>query len=174
VANLFPRKGHEYLIEAVYRIAEEAPDARCLIVGTGDDRYGEMLARLTREKGLDGIVIFAGFQPDVSPYLAAFDLFVLPSVMEGFGIVLIEAMAMAKPVVATSVGGIPEVIDDGVTGFLVPPRDPESLVRKIRFLLAHPEVRAKMGEAGRLRVLARFSTERMIGELQRLYGELIG
>jgi glycosyltransferase involved in cell wall biosynthesis len=120
-----------------------------------------MLARLTREKGLDGIVIFAGFQPDVSPYLAAFDLFV-------------EAMAMAKPVVATSVGGIPEVIDDGVTGFLVPPRDPESLVRKIRFLLAHPEVRAKMGEAGRLRVLARFSTERMIGELQRLYGELIG
>jgi glycosyltransferase involved in cell wall biosynthesis len=174
VANLFPRKGYEYLIEATARIAGKIPDLHCLIVGEGDRRYGEALMELTRERSLEERVTFAGFQEEVSAYLAAMDLFVLPSVMEGFGIVLLEAMAAGRAVVATAVGGIPEVIEDRVTGFLVPPRDPAALAEKILFLLDHPEVREEMGEAGRIRVAERFSVDRMVDELERLYGELVG
>lgn len=118
VANLFRRKGYEHLIRAVDLASQELPALGCLIVGEGDTGYRTELETLTRDLGLAGRVVFAGFQPDVYPYLAALDLFVLPSVMEGFGIVLLEAMAMGRPVVATKVGGVPEVVEDGVTGVL--------------------------------------------------------
>jgi glycosyltransferase involved in cell wall biosynthesis len=174
VANLFPRKGCEYLIEATAEIAKKIPDIRCLIVGgEGDNRYCEALIGLVRERGLEERVIFAGFQDDVFSHLSAMDLFVLPSLMEGFGIVLIEAMAMEKPVVATEVGGVPEIVEDRVTGFLVPPRNAGALSGKILCLLENRRMAREFGRSGRARVLEHFTADRMVAALQSLYGELI-
>ena len=174
IANLFPRKGCEVLIAAVGEIAPRNPDLHCLIVGGGDRSYRDELNRLVRERGLNERVTFAGFQGEVPAYLAAMDVFVLPSLMEGFGIVLLEAMAAGRAVVASAVGGIPEIVEDRVTGFLVPPKDPHALAEKVQCRLDHPEVRGEMGDAGRKRVSERFSVERMVSEVERLYGELIG
>lgn len=173
VANLFPRKGYEYLIQALVEINRKNPGVHCLIVGEGDEVYRARLLEMIQEKGLEEMVTFAGFQSDVLPYIAAMDIFVLPSVMEGFGIVLLEAMAMGRPVVATAVGGIPEVVQDGITGFLVPPRDSESLAKRLLYLFNHPEEREKFGQTGRQRVVEVFSASRMATDLQNLYEEVI-
>lgn len=173
VANLFPRKGYEHLIRAVGLASQEVPGLGCLIVGEGDATYRAELEALTRELGLAGRVVFAGFQPDVYPCLAAMDLFVLPSVMEGFGIALLEAMAMGRAVVATKVGGVPEVVEDGVTGLLVPPADPGSLARAIVRLAEAPGLRRAMGEAGARRVRERFHVVRMAGQIAGIYEGLL-
>ena len=173
VANLFPRKGYEHLIRAVHLAAPNVPTVGCLIVGEGDPGYRAGLDALTRDLGLAGRVVFAGFQSDVFPYLAAMDLFVLPSVMEGFGIALLEAMAMGRPVVATKVGGVPEVVEEGVTGLLVPPADPASLARAIVRLAEAPELRRQLGGAGAERVRERFHVTRMSEQLQGVYEELL-
>jgi glycosyltransferase involved in cell wall biosynthesis len=173
VANLFPRKGYEYLIQALAEINQKKPGVHCLIVGEGDETYRSKLLDLVDKNGLEKVVTFTGFQQDVPSYIAAMDVFVLPSVIEGFGIVLLEAMAMEKPVVATTVGGIPEIVEDQATGFLVPPKDSSALAQKIIYLLENPSIREKLGQAGRTRVLDRFSTGRMVSQLQSLYEELI-
>lgn len=173
VANLFPRKGYEYLIRAVGLAAQDVPTLGCLIVGEGDPGYRAALEALTRDLGLADRVLFAGFQPDVYPYLAAMDLFVLPSVMEGFGIALLEAMAMGRAVVATKVGGVPEVVEDGVTGLLVPPADRSSLARAIVRLAEVPSLRRAMGEAGARRVRERFHVGRMVSQIQAIYGGVL-
>jgi len=172
VANLFPRKGYEYLLRAVHLAAPDVPTVGCLIVGEGDPAYRAGLESLTRELGVAGRVVFAGFQSDVYPYLAAMDLFVLPSVMEGFGIALLEAMAMGRPVVATKVGGVPEVVEDGVTGVLVPPADPAGLARAIVRLAEAPDGRRAMGEAGAQRVRERFQVGQMVRQIQGIYEEV--
>lgn len=173
VANLFPRKGYEHLIRAVGLAAQDVPTLGCLIVGEGDPGYRAALEAVSRDLGLADRVLFAGFQPDVYPYLAAMDLFVLPSVMEGFGIALLEAMAMGRAVVATKVGGVPEVVEDGVTGLLVPPADPGSLARAIVRLAEVPSLRRAMGEAGARRVRERFHVARMAGQIAGIYEDLL-
>lgn len=173
VANLFPRKGHEYLLQALIEVRKKLPDIHCLIIGEGDNRYRAMLLEMIQTHGLTRVVTLAGFQEDMMAHIAAMDVFVLPSVMEGFGIVLLEAMAMGRPIVATAVGGIPEVIEDHVTGVLVPPRDPKALAQKILYLLENPQVAEKLGHAGRARVVERFSLQQMISHFHRLYGELV-
>lgn len=173
VANLFPRKGYEYLIQSLVEINRNKTGIQCLIVGEGDEIYRSRLLEMVQKNDLEKVVTFAGFKQDVSSYIAAMDIFVLPSIMEGFGIVLLEAMAMEKPIVATTVGGIPEIVEDQVTGFLVPPKDSNALAQKIIYLLENPSVRVKLGQAGRARVLERFSVQRMALQLQDIYGELI-
>jgi glycosyltransferase involved in cell wall biosynthesis len=173
VANLFPRKGYEYLIEALTDIRRVIPHVHCLIIGEGEEHYCKRLLGMVEEKKLKENVTFAGFQQNVLSHISSMDVFVLPSIMEGFGIVLLEAMAMAKPVVATAVGGIPEVVEDKVSGFLVSPKDSRALAQRILYLLENPQIRHQMGQAGRARVVEQFSVERMVTQLQGFYDELV-
>ncbi len=172
VAHVFPRKGYEYLIVALASVRQTLPHVRCLIVGEGDPEYTARLQALVQQHGLESVLFFVGYQADVRPYLKVMDIMVLPSILEGFGIALLEAMAMGTPVVATRVGGIPEVVDEGVTGLLVKPKDAESLAVAILSLLCDPERRRHMGQAGIQRVEAMFTSERLGGQLMALYDEL--
>jgi glycosyltransferase involved in cell wall biosynthesis len=118
-------------------------------------------------------VIFTGIRQDVPNILGLLDVFVLPSLWEGLPIALLEAMAAGLPVVATAVGGTPEVVVEGETGFLVPPRDPEALAEAILRLLREPDLRRRMGEAGRKRVAEHFSVEQMVQKTEALYEHLL-
>jgi glycosyltransferase involved in cell wall biosynthesis len=120
-----------------------------------------------------GRVHFVGHQEDILPWLAALDVFVLSSDWEGMSNALLEAMAAGLPVVATAVGGTPEVVVDGVTGLLVPPHDPISLAEAIVRLLDAPDLRRQMGQAGRERVKKRFTVERMVEQTQTLYEHIL-
>jgi len=114
-------------------------------------------------------VLLAGFRPDVLSLHKAFDIFVMSSVTEGLGTSLLDAMAAGKPIVATRTGGIPEVVADGETGLLVPPRDEEALADAIVRLLKDPDLRREMGEAGRVRARNLFSLERMVQNTLNVY-----
>ncbi len=173
VANLFPRKGYEYLIEALVTIKEEHPGVCCFIVGEGPESYHEQLVQLVKEKGLESNVVFAGFQENVFEFLNAFDVFALPSIMEGFGIVLLEAMAMSKPIVACRVGGVPEVIKDGVTGILVPPKDSRSLAVALLKILKNDQIKVRLGMSARKIVETQFTREAAMQRIQEFYLDVL-
>ena len=169
VANLFPRKGLQYLIEAVGKLRQSFPQICLVIVGSGDDEYEFQLRSQVAHLELTNHVLFAGFQEQPEIILAQFDVFVLSSVIEGLGIVLLEAMALGKPIVASRVGGIPEVVEHGKTGLLVNPADVGDLCRGLLDLLDHPEVGRQMGERAKKRAAEYFSVERMMEQLYRIY-----
>lgn len=164
VARMYPRKRVADLLQAAVLLRRGIPEARVRIVGKGPE--WESVVRAHGELGLGETVALLG---DVSreqladEYVNA-DLFCLPSVQEGFGIVFLEAMAAGLPVVACRAAAIPEVVEDGVTGVLVPPRDPRALAEAMRDLLASAERRRALGEAGR-RAVAQFVPERVAGRL---------
>ena len=162
VARLTEQKGHRYLIEALPGLLSEWPTLVCLFVGGGECR--ESLRALAREKGVEQSCRFVGSRDEVIDWYAAADVVVLPSLSEGFPFVVLEALAMSRPVVATRVNGVPEIIENGNTGLLVPPRDSEALEGAIRRVLRDPAWAAQMGRAGRARVAARFTVGRMIHE----------
>jgi glycosyltransferase involved in cell wall biosynthesis len=167
VAALVPHKGHRHLIEAAAAVVRQVPDTRFVIAGDGDLRQG--LERQIREHHLEKHVLLAGFRPDVLSLHKAFDVFVMSSVTEGLGTSLLDAMACGKPIVATSTGGIPEVVIDGQTGILVPPRDHDAMAAAIVKLLKDPQLRARMGAAGLHRVRQKFSADRMVKDTLRVY-----
>ena len=167
-----PQKGVEYLIRAIPLVLAEVPDAVFVIGGDGSlRRYHQSLAD---ELGVSANVIFTGKIPDVElPYFyLACDVFVIPSLVEAFGLVTIEAMACGKPVIGTNVGGIPDTIIEGLTGFLVSPRDPSGLSEKIVLLLKSCQLRGEMGRAGKETVNRRFNMEERIKRIVRLYESL--
>lgn len=172
IAALVPHKGQRYLIEAARLVLKKLPDVHFLIVGDGELR--ESLAHQIKEHALEKHVILTGFRPDVLSLLKAFDVFVLSSVTEGLGTSLLDAMAARKPIAASEVGGIPEVVQDGRTGLLVPPRNPQALADAILRILQDPSTRARFGEAGRARVAAEFSADRMVRETIGIYERLAG
>jgi glycosyltransferase involved in cell wall biosynthesis len=167
VAALVPHKGQRHLIEAARLVLPQVPDARFIIAGEGELRPS--LERQIKDHHLEKHVLLVGFRPDVLSLHKAFDIFVLSSVTEGLGTSLLDAMAAGKPVVATMTGGIPEVVVDGETGFLVPPRDHAAMAEAIVALLKDEALRRRMGEAGRARACALFSAERMVQETLRVY-----
>lgn len=167
VANLIAYKGHADLIEALALL--DAPPYLCL-VGEGPER--ERLAALVRERRLGHVVTLAGAVPDARALLAAFQFAVLPSHQEGLPNAVLEAMAAGLPVVATAVGGVPEVVADGETGLLVPPRDPPALAKAIERLTTDPELRAAMGAAGR-RAAARLSVDECAARHEAAYRTLL-
>jgi L-malate glycosyltransferase len=167
VAALVPHKGQRHLIEAAALVVRQVPDARFVIAGQGELR--ESLERQIKEHHLEKHVLLAGFRPDVLSVHKAFDLFVMSSVTEGLGTSLLDAMACGKAIVATQTGGIPEVVADGETGILVPPRDHQAMATAIVTLLTNGDLRARMGRAGHQRVLHRFTAERMVQQTLRLY-----
>lgn len=173
VANLSPIKGYEELIAALALLAPKVEGLRCLCVGGYDPAYYGVLKGLVEQSGLERCVIFAGYQHAVVPFYEAMDLLVLPSRSEAFGMVLLEAMATGRPVIATSVGGIPEVVVDGVTGLLVPPLNPSRLADAMLRLLEDRSARLKMGMAGNARVRRDFTLKAQMGALESLYEELI-
>ncbi len=153
--RLSPEKGFDVLIEAAARLAPEWPNVGFVVFGEGPLR--EDLTRRIAERGLQGRFVLAGFRPDLERVLPACDLAVSSSHTEGLPVVVLEEMAAGLPVVATAVGGTPEVVDEGVTGWLAPPADPASLARRTADLLASAETARAMGLAGRRRVEDHFT-----------------
>jgi glycosyltransferase involved in cell wall biosynthesis len=172
VAALVPHKGQRHLIEAARLVLPEMPDARFVILGEGELR--EPLERQVHEHHLEKHVLLPGFRTDVLGCIKGFDLFVMSSVTEGLGTSLLDAMACGRAIVATRTGGIPEVVEDGVTGVLVPPRDHEAMAKAIVDLLGNARLRERMGAAGRARVVERFTVERMIAETAAVYARVAG
>lgn len=171
VANLHPYKGHADLLAAFALLRSEFPSAVLMFAGRDQGAESD-LRRIVAEGDFGDSVRFLGERDDIPSLLSACDLLIHPSHEEGFSNSVLEAMIAGRAVVATRVGGNPEAVLDGVTGVLAPPHDPEALAGAIRPLLADPGLRAKMGAAGRARVLEHFSMERMIENFVRFYGSL--
>ncbi|MBI4468904.1 MAG: glycosyltransferase [Acidobacteria bacterium] len=177
IASLQPYKGIEYLVKACALLRAEVPDFRCLIIGEGEDR--KRIQRLIGRLGLERIVLLLGARPhhEVIPLLAEADLFVLPSVvapdgqMEGIPVALMEAMASGLPVVATRLSGIPELVDDGVSGVLVPPGNERALADAISFLYHREPLRRMLGRSGREKVVAEFELMDNVRKLRSLFSE---
>lgn len=167
VAALAPHKGQRHLVAAAARVIRELPDVRFLIVGEGE--LHDALARQIKDLGLDRHVFLTGFRSDALGLIKSFDLFAMSSVTEGLGSAILEAMALGRPVVATRAGGIPEAVDDGVTGALVPPNDAAALAKAIVTLMRDRPLRERFGAAGRERVEREFSVERLVAGTARVY-----
>lgn len=167
VARLVPIKAHEDFLAAAPLVLAERPQARFLVVGDGQRRAE--LAALADHLGLGDRVRFLGWRQDLVPLYADLDVVVLCSLNEGSPVALIEALAAARPVVATAVGGVPEVVLDGQTGCLVPPRDPAALARSIGALLADRAAAARLGVAGRQHVYPRYDVQRLVRDVDALY-----
>lgn len=167
VARLHPQKGHRFLIKAATQIVTEHPQVKFVLVGDGVLR-SELENRVDRD-GLKDHFLFLGFRRDVHRIMRAFDLFVLPSLYEGLPNVVLEAMAVGLPVVATAVDGTPELVVDGETGYLVPPADPQALAERICALLYDRRRATDFGSQGRRRVEANFSLEKQVQRFQNLY-----
>jgi len=171
VGLLKERKGHQVLFQALPRILEEFPRSSLLVVGEGVLK--DELEEMTRRLNIDRHVRFTGFREDVMRLMGAMDILVLPSRNEGFGYVLAEAMSLCKPVVASRISSIPEVVEEGRTGLLVPPDDVAALRDALFDLIRDPQKARRMGQAGRRRVERLFSLERMLDEVEELFGKVI-
>ncbi len=170
VGNFKPSKGQGHLLRAAALVRRTHPDARFVMVGIGP--LLERARSEARSLGLDGGVIFTGFREDAPRIASAYDIYVQPSEAEGLPIALLEAMALSRPVVATRVGGTPEVIEDGLNGLLVPPRDPEALAAAILRLLRDDILRARLGEAAKVRARD-FDIRTAVGRMEAVYEELL-
>ena len=167
VAALTDHKDHATLVEAAARVRSRVPEARFVIVGDGPLR--PRLEAMCRERGLLDRWIFAGFRHDLDRVFPAFTVFCLSSHMEGLGTSLLDAMAFSRPIVATAAGGIPEAVEDNVTGRVVPVRDPAALADALVELLTDDGKARAMGAAGRRRFEERFTAERMVDETLLAY-----
>jgi glycosyltransferase involved in cell wall biosynthesis len=170
-AVLQERKGHRFLLEAVAQLKARGMNLRCLLAGEGSERQAleEMVTRL----GLEREVKFLGFVADTPSFLADIDIFVLPSLHEGLGVAALEAMAAGKAVVASQVGGLAELITDGLTGFLVPPRDSKALSDAIARLFIDPNLMRAAGQRAAEHVRGYFTVQRMAKQNETYYYELL-
>jgi len=169
VGRLTPPKGQHHLIDAVARLAGAGRDVHALLVGHPmDPDYPRRLRRLAEGLGVAGRIHFQDFHPRPQALMAAMDVVVLASREETFGLVLPEAMRTGVPVVGTDAGGVPEIIDDGESGLLVPPEDPPALAAALARLQDDPALRARLAEAGRREADARFDQDTQFAALRRL------
>jgi glycosyltransferase involved in cell wall biosynthesis len=171
IARLAAQKDHATLLEALARLRSLVPGVRALIVGDGPLRAA--LSRQAESLGLGDVVTFTGMRRDIPAILAALDVFVLSTHWEGLPVALLEAMAASRPVVASSVAGVPGVVDDGVTGLIVAHADPSALAEACAQLLRDPDRAKRMGAAGRQRVAAHYSAEQMLAGIQAQYEGLL-
>lgn len=167
IAELHPNKGLKYLLEALETVMASNPHSICVIIGDGQDKAA--LNMLIRQHKLDGRVFLTGYLDRASEYLKAFNVFVLSSIKEGLPYVILEAGVASIPVVATTVGGIPEVIEDMRSGVLVQPRNVRELAHAISFMIEHPEERRKYGVALREKVVSECNIEKMIDKTKEIY-----
>jgi glycosyltransferase involved in cell wall biosynthesis len=172
VARINPQKGTKYLLEAVPIVSARFPDVHVFFVGAVHPQDRQVYLHRAEELGIGSQVHLCGIQPDVRPYLRLCDVFVLPSIAEGFGISVVEAMAMERACVATQIFALPEVIADGRSGILVEPMDPTALAKAIIRLLENAPLRARMGAEGRKIVQEKFDVGRTVPALESLYVRL--
>jgi len=172
-------KGQAVFVEAAPAVLREFPSARFVIVGDTmsphDREYKESIERLIEKEGLGGKVMLAGFRKDIPSVMGSLDIVVHASVRpDALPTVILEAMFMGKPVVATSVGGVPEIIEDGLSGLIVPPADPGALSKAVLRLLADRALRERMGAQGRKTLLEKFRPEDYLKKVLGVYGQLLG
>jgi glycosyltransferase involved in cell wall biosynthesis len=168
--RLVPLKGLTTLIRAIASLSSEYPRLRLEIAGSGPQR--EELEREIHELRLDDQIRLLGWEQDLGHLFRKWDIFAMPSLDEGLPIATLEAMAEGLPVVATTVGGLPELVEDGHTGLLVPPLDPEAFSKALRRLIADPKLRQSMGSAGRNRAIKKFSVRSMVAKIESIYDSL--
>jgi glycosyltransferase involved in cell wall biosynthesis len=171
IARLSPEKGLSSLIQAYSSVIINEPKLKLLIVGDGPER--NQLQMLVNRLSLNGNVIFCGFQSAIESYYNAFDLYILSSITEGLPISLLEAMSMSKPVIATAVGGVPNLIIHHQTGLLVPPEDTAGLAESIRWAVSHPLEMLTMGKAARLKVVQNYSITEWKQRIESIYDEAV-
>jgi len=168
--RLVPVKGPEFLVKASKYIISKYPDTYFMF--TGDGPLEQDLKRKALEMGISDNIIFLGWRDDLAKIISIYDIFVLPSLNEGMGRVLVEAMALGKSIVASNVGGIPDLVIHGKNGFLVPPKNPKELAKYIQVLLEDKDKREKMGLAGK-EIASNFTSERMVEKIANLYKKLL-
>ena len=159
------------MLEIVRAARERGIDAVLCMVGDGPDR--ERLEQLAHDLGIARSTYFVGYQEEVAGYYRLFDAFLLPSVNEGTPVSAIEALASGTPVVATRVGGVPDVVRDGIDGFLVEPGDTDAAAERLAELAGDPALRARLGTSGSAYVRARYSVDRLVDDVDRLYRSLL-
>jgi glycosyltransferase involved in cell wall biosynthesis len=172
IGALVPHKGQRHLVDAAPAIVRAIPDTHVLIFGEGELRAA--LTRQIKHLGLEHRVSLVGFRPDILSLLKGLDLFVMSSITEGLGTSILDAMAASRAVVGTTAGGIPEAVEHGVTGLLVPPHNPDALAGAILTLLRDADLRRRLGEAGLARVRAMFNVDRMVEETLAVYEHVAG
>jgi glycosyltransferase involved in cell wall biosynthesis len=174
VGRFSPGKGHEEFIQAAQSLAASHPNVHFLIVGEasfGEEEYAERIRGSAR--GLEGRLTFTGYRKDIPAVMAALDIFAFPSHAESFGVVLIEAMAMERPVVSTNCDGVLDIVIDGETGIYVHPRNAPELAKAIARLIEDPLLRQRMGKAGRRRVEEMFDQKKQISRIEEVYNTLL-
>jgi len=171
VARLVPIKGHQYFLEAAAQVTKVYPTAKFLIIGDGELR--RQLEDHVKRSGMQENTIFSGFRKDLTKIYADLDIVVLSSLNEGLPVTVIEALAAAKPVVATDVGGTGDLIEDKITGLLVPPRNSKALAEGILYLLSNPEEGIRMGKNGQRKVYPALNYTRLVEDIEKLYIELL-
>lgn len=172
IANLRWQKGHQVLLTAMAQVARSYPAFRLVLIGEGPER--PRIEWLIGHLGLSGNVVLAGSVGQASKLLRNFHFSVLPSVQESFGIALVESMAAGVPVVATQVGGIPELVRHGIDGLLVEPKDPSALAEAMLRMLREPQLAAQMGVSAQRRIEESFSIEKMVRDIEGAYHSLLG
>jgi glycosyltransferase involved in cell wall biosynthesis len=172
VGELTDRKNHIHLLRQMPALRQRFDNLEVWIAGEGPQR--DNLRREAERLGVGEAVRLLGFRRDIPDLVNAIDLLVHPALVEGFGYVVVEAMAAGKPVVAADTSNLAEIVRDGRTGYLCPPRDEAALLEAVTKILANPQHAATLGAAGRLRVQKEFSYERMIDELEAYFAELVG
>ncbi|MCK4261031.1 MAG: glycosyltransferase [Halanaerobiales bacterium] len=171
VGRLEPVKNPDLLLRATSLVKKRFPNLKVLFVGKGSLR--DSLEKLAEGLGLKENIIFAGEKKNVFPFLSLMEVFILCSNIEGLSLALIEAMSAGIPVIGTKVGGIPEIIENGINGILIPPDNPEAFAEAIIYLLNHPEEAKKMGERGKEICKNKFSSEMMVEKIEELYEHFI-
>jgi glycosyltransferase involved in cell wall biosynthesis len=171
VANLIRYKGHREVLQAIALVINSHPSFRLVLIGDGPERTA--LQNQARDLGIADNIVFAGTNPNAANLVQAFDFTILGSSEEGFPNAVMESMACAVPIVATSVGGVPELVADGIHGRLVPYGDPAAMASAISWMIDHPEERQRMGERARHRIADQFSTKRMVSETQAVYEQML-
>jgi glycosyltransferase involved in cell wall biosynthesis len=171
VGALVDHKGQRFLIEAAPLILRKAPSTKFVFVGNGELRAS--LKTLASELNVDDAIMFTGYQSNAHEYISAFDVFVAPSLMEGLNTSILDAMMLARPVVGTTAGGIPEIIEHEKTGLLVPPRNARALAEAILDLLSNPDKSKRLALAGHSRAVAEFTADQMVEGTIAVYGSLL-
>jgi glycosyltransferase involved in cell wall biosynthesis len=172
VGRVAPEKGHHIALEALPRVLDDRPEAQLLFVGRTDGEFHERLRADAARLGVADRVTFTGHRQDVPRLLDAMDFSVLPTVMDGFGLAVIESMARERPVVASNVGALTELIEPNETGLLVP-QTPEAFAEGMRFMLSRREERERMGRNAREAILARFTVDRMVDGVLAVYAKCL-
>lgn len=173
VGSLIRRKGHKDFIRAAAEVRQVIPNVKFVIVGSANKQYLAELKNLVVELNQEKNIVFTGFQKNIPAIMKTIDLLVVSSWAEPFGRVIIEAMAAEKPVIATNAGGSPEIIVDGKTGLLIPPKNPTALAKVIIILLQNPEKAKTMGKMGYLRVQEKFSAELYVRNIENVYLDML-